>query len=192
MKLRLFLLASICMLQLAAFSKDVLTFGNKASERQHELHDSLTEVYTGGKNCTARRMMPGKSPDCSGGTIRFRMKVDGRRQNYFTVRCWGSGSDNTMILLFVEGKQAGYRHLGDYGLLHRGNGQKPCQGRFYYYTVPIPIKFTEGKSSVLLELRSYGNIWDYGNTFDIYQKKMDQSDYGKTATVRTARNMAYR
>ncbi len=127
---------------------------------------------------TARRMLPGTQPEWCGGVMRFRMKVDGNQQNYFTVRCWDSESDNTMVMLFIEEKQVGYRHLGDYDLLHRGNGLKPCIGRFYYYTVPLPQKYTQGKQEVQLELRSYGNTWDYGNTFEIYQKKMETPTIG--------------
>lgn len=178
MKLKGLILASLCLCQLTAAGRDVLVFGNKASEQRHALRDSLTEAYNGGMNETARRMLPGTQPEWCGGTMRFRMKVDGKQQNYFTVRCWGSESDNTMVMLFIDGKQVGYRHLGDYDLLHRGNGQKPCLGRFYYYTVPLPVKYTQGKTEVQLELRSYGNTWDYGDTFDKYQKKMETPTIG--------------
>lgn len=178
MKKKGFFLAILCLCQLSTLGRDTLIFGNATSERHHALSDSLTESYLGGMNETARRMLPGTNPDWCGGAMRFRMKVDGKQQNYFTVRCWGSESDNTMVMLFIDGKQVGYRHLGDYDLLHRGNGQKPCLGKFYYYTVPLPIKYTQGKTEVQLELRSYGNTFDYGSTFDTYQKKMGTPTIG--------------
>lgn len=161
-----------------AEGKDVLVFGNRGSERKHVLADSLTEVYTGGLEETARRMLPREEADWRGGWLRFRMKVNPERQNYFTVRCWGDEADESMVMLFIEGKQVGYRHLGDYDLLHFGNGGRPCPGRFYYVTLPLPLKYTKGKECVELELRSYGKTWGYGNTFEQYQKDMDGPTIG--------------
>ena len=178
MKLKYIYLCFLCACQLMAMGKDVLILGNKSSEQKHDLRDSLTEKYVGGMGETARRMLPGTNPDWQGGILRFKMKVDSEKQNYFTVRCWGSESDNAMVMLFIEGKQLGYRHLGDYDLLHRGNGGTPCQGRFYYYTVPLPLNYTRGKKEVNLEMRSYGNTWDYGDTFEKYQKKMEGPTIG--------------
>ena len=172
MNLKWIALCLLCVSQLTMQGKDVLIFGNRASEKKHCLKDSLTEMYVGGMDETARRMLPGNEPEWKGGTIKFKMKVDAEKQNYFTVRCWGSESDNCMVMLFIEGKQLGYRHLGDYDLLHRGNGDKPCPERFYYYTVPLPMSYTKGKKEVELEMRSYGNTWDYGETFEKYQLKM--------------------
>lgn len=161
-----------------AEGKDVLVFGNRGSERKHVLADSLTEVYTGGLEETARRMLPREEADWRGGWLRFRMKVNPERQNYFTVRCWGDEADESMVMLFIEGKQVGYRHLGDYDLLHFGNGGRPCPGRFYYVTLPLPLKYTKGKECVELELRSYGKTWGYGNTFEQYQKDLDGPTIG--------------
>ena len=175
-KLLLFLL--LCISPLTLMGKDILIFGNRNSEQKHSLSDSLSEVYIGGMGETARRMLPEEPKNWKGGVIRFKMKVDSGQQNYFTVRCWGSESDETVVMLFIEGKQIGYRHLGDYDLLHRGNGSKPNLGRFYYYTLPLPLKYTQGKFEVNLELRSYGRIWDYGNTFEQYQRNMEGKTIG--------------
>lgn len=175
---RILLFLFLCIVQLSAAGKDLLIFGNGNSEQKHEFTDSLSEVYTGGMGETARRMLPEEPKSWKGGVIRFKMRVDAKQQNYFTVRCWGSESDDTIVMLFVEGKQVGYRHLGDYDLLHRGNGSKPCPERFYYYTLPLPLKYTQGRSEVSLELRSYGNTWDYGDTFDKYQHKMEDKTIG--------------
>lgn len=176
MKKLLFILFCFC--QLGVSAKDILVFGNKQSEKKHELRDSLSETYIGGMGESARRMLPGDKPDWRGGSFSFKMRVAPDKQNYFTVRCWGSESDETMVLLFIEGKQIGYRHLGDIDLLHRGNGQKPFYERFYYYTLPLPRKYTDGKKEVLLEMRAYGTIWDYGNTFESYQKNMTMPTIG--------------
>lgn len=168
----------VCICGLHAAGRDVLTFGNQVSERKHQLKDTLSESYIGGMGETARRMLPGDNPDWQGGVLNFTMKVDPQKQNYFTVRCWGSESDETLVMLFIEGKQIGYRHLGDYDLLHRGNGEKPCPERFYYYTVPLPLKYTQGKKEVELAMHSYGKTWDYGSTFEQYQKKMEGTTIG--------------
>lgn len=175
---RLFVLAVFFLFNISLPAKDVLVFGNKVSEVKHGLRDSLTEVYKGGMNETARRMLNGMQPDWQGGKMKFRMRVNPEKQNYFTVRCWGSESDETVVMLFIEGKQVGYRHLGDYDLLHRGNGGSPCPGRFYYYTLPLPLKYTQGKKEVELEMRSYGKMWDYGYSFEQYQKKMESPTIG--------------
>ncbi len=166
------------LLPFSVAGRDVLVLGNTGSECRHAFEESLTETYVGGMGETARRMLPRKDTLWQGGWMRFKMKVDPKKQNYFTVRCWGSESDETMVMLFIEGKQVGYRHLGDYDLLHRGNGGKPCIGRFYYYTLPLPLAYTQGKKEVSLEMRSYGKTWDYGNTFDKYQKEMDAPTIG--------------
>lgn len=158
--------------------KDVLEFGNKNSERKHVLADSLTEAYVGGLKQPARRILPREETDWRGGWLRFNMNVDSERQNYFTVRCWGGEADRCMVLLFIEGKQVGYRHLGDYDLLHFGNGEAPCPGRFYYITLPLPMQYTKGKKSVELEIRAYGSTWGYGETFERYQKNMEESTVG--------------
>lgn len=162
----------------AAEGKDVLAFGDRGSERKHALEDSLTEVYVGGLKEPARRMLPPREAGWQGGWLRFEMDVDPGRQNYFTVRCWGGEADESMAILFIEGKQVGYRHLGDYDLLHFGNGGCPCPGRFYYVTLPLPLEYTKGKRRVSLELRSYGKTWGYGNTFEQYQKDMDAATVG--------------
>lgn len=175
---KLILFSLLCALQLSALGKDLLIFGNRASEQKHKLTATWSETYTGGMGETARRMLPEEPKNWKGGVLHFKMKVDANKQNYFTVRCWGSESDNTVVMLFIEGKQIGYRHLGDYDLLHRGNGNKPCPGRFYYYTLPLLLKYTRGKSEVNLELRSYGNTWDYGDTFEKYQHKMEGHTIG--------------
>lgn len=157
---------------------DVIQFGNPKSEAKHAFTTQLSEIYTGGLNETARRMLPKEIPSYDGGTLAFRMKVDPAKQNYFTVRCFGSEKDKSMILLFSEGKQVGYRHLGDIDLLSLGNGEVPFAGRYYYVTLPIPLKHTTGKKAVNLEIRSYGEIWGYGETFESYQKNMVKPTLG--------------
>lgn len=157
---------------------DVIVFGQSKSERKHQLTESFSETYTGTYGETARRMLPTGDNDWQGGHLVFTMSVDPVRQNYFTVRLSGSEADDCVVMLFAEGKQVGYRHLGDYDLLHRGNKSEPCRGKFYYVTIPLPKTMTEGKKELQLELRAYGNTWDYGDTFNRYQQPMKGATIG--------------
>lgn len=176
---RIILATFLTLLFLAETSaNDEIIFGHASSERKHQLQETFTEVYQGAFKETARRILPIDSGNWLGGRIAFNLKVNPEKQNYFTVRLFGSEADDAIVMLFIEGKQVGYRHLGDYDLLHRGNSGEPCRGKFYYVTVPLPITMTQGNNSVRLELRAYGNIWDYGATFDHYQQKMKGATIG--------------
>ncbi|MDP4208684.1 MAG: hypothetical protein Q8928_07720 [Bacteroidota bacterium] len=157
---------------------DVLQFGNSKDEQTHSFKEKLTEVTKGGLKEPARRMLPQSPRAFDGGTMAFKMKVDPQKQNYFTVRFWGSDKDKSMIMLFSEGKQVGYRHLGDIDFVWLGNGEPPLNNKFFYVTLPLPLKDTQGKKSVNLELRSYGEIWGYGESFDKYQKNMIEPTLG--------------
>jgi hypothetical protein len=106
------------------------------------------------------------------------MNVDSEKQNYFTTKFWGSDKDKSMLVLFCEGTQVGYRHLGDIDLLWLGNGEPPFNDRFFYVTLPIPLQYTKGKNKVNLEIRSYGDIWGYGTNFKQYQHKMTAPSLG--------------
>ncbi len=159
-------------------ASDEIIFGNTRSERIHHLQETYTEIYQGAFAETARRILPIETGNWQGGRIAFDMKVNPEKQNYFTVRLFGSEADDAIVMLFIEGKQVGYRHLGDYDLLHRGNSGEPCRGKFYYVTVPLPISMTQGSKSVRLELRGYGNTWDYGATFERYQQPMKGASIG--------------
>lgn len=107
------------------------------------------------------------------------MKVDPEKPNYFTARFWGSDTgNNNILILFCEGKQIGYRHLGDYDMLDISNGQAPFPGRFTYTTLPLPENLTRGKKEIELSIRSTGYIFRYGNTFDNYQHPMEHPTKG--------------
>ena len=51
-------------------------------------------------------------------------------------------------MLFGEGKQIGYRHLGDIDLLDIGGGEPAFPGRFIYVTTPLPLAMTRGKTNL--------------------------------------------
>lgn len=153
---------------------DEIVFGHSASEKKHGFSAKASQVVTGGLGEEARVLLPIPGERVEGGHITFTMKVDPEKQNYFTARFWGSDSGNSNILiLFCEGKQIGYRHLGDYDVLDIANEDKPYPGRFTYTTLPLPISMTRGKKEIELSIRSTGRIFRYGETFDAYQKVME-------------------
>ncbi len=157
---------------------DVLVMGNAASELNHSVVAVNAEKYDGMLGQRALRLLPLPDKNYKGGSVKFRMKVNPRVQNYCTVRFAGDEADRNMMLLYIDGKQIGYRHLGDVDYLSLGNGSKPLPGRFYYVTLPLPINYTKGKKEVDLEIKSFGPIWGYGENFERYQKTMTEPCVG--------------
>ena len=160
--------------------QDALTFGDAASERSHGLEAEQSRVVTGGLGDPARILLPRDPISWEGGSVSFTMSVDPIKTNYFTVRLWGSEASQNRLILFCEGKQIGYRHIGDVDLLDFGNdsGSPPYNGRFFYKTSPLPRAMTRGKTELHFQIRSIGRIWGYGTTFEQYQKTMTEPTRG--------------
>lgn len=179
MRYKILLTALVCMIQtFSAYSDDVLVMGNMSSERSHHVVIHGAERYDGMLGQTALRLLPLSDHSYKGGSVKFRMKVEPDVQNYCTVRFAGDEADRNMMLLYIEGKQIGYRHLGDIDYLSFGNGSNPLPGRFYYVTLPLPMKYTQNKKEVELEIKSFGPIWGYGENFERYQKVMTEPCVG--------------
>ena len=158
---------------------DVIVFGDNNSEAMHSLSEKSSKAIKGELGESARILLPIKGERVEGGNISFTMQVDPEKQNYCTVRFWGGESGNKNILiLFCEGKQVGYRHLGDIDMLNIANEHAPFPGRFIYNTMPLPLAMTKGKTKIQLSIHSTGEIGRYGNTFDKYQKPMEESSKG--------------
>lgn len=157
---------------------DEICFGNPASEKKHGLIVQSSETYQGGLGEPARRLLPVNETDYRGGTLKFVMKVNPAEQNYCTFRLWGSEKDHNYCMLFIEGKPIGYRHLGDFENIYRGNGEAPSLNRFFYSTLALPLQWTKGKKQVALEVRAYGPIWGYGGSFDRFQRPMTEPTVG--------------
>ena len=162
----------------AAEPLDTLTFGDPVSESAHSLVSTLSDTRPGGLGEPTRRLLPGGSDPWRGGTLRFRAKVDPARQNYFTLRLWGEDVNQNQMTLHLEGKQIGYRHLGDIEALDIGTDAPAYPGRFTYRTCPLPLALTKGKESVDCEIRATGPIWGYGRNFEDYQKPMTEPTRG--------------
>jgi hypothetical protein len=154
---------------------DQLVFGNPTSEAQHAVTENSTKIIKGALDESARVLLPIRSERVEGGNISFTMNVDPEKQNYCTVRFWGGDTgDKDLLILFCEGKQIGYRHLGDLDMLNIANAEAPFPGRFIYNTLPLPLAMTKGKTKIQLSIHSTGEIARYANTFDGYQKPMTE------------------
>ena len=157
---------------------DSLTLGDKPAERNHQLTADHSDVVTGGLGEPARRLLPLGAGDWQGGSLAFTMKVDPAQPTYFTVRLWGSDLSKERLILFCEGKQVGYRHLGDVDVLDSPNGAPGFNGRFFYTTSPLPLDLTKGKTELHFEIRSTGDVYGYAGDFQHYQKLFDNPSRG--------------
>lgn len=175
---RLFSLAAVFPGLAAAAVLDTLAFGNDSSESQHELSAQLSDFNSGGLGEATRRLLPGGDLPWQGGVLKFSVRVDPAKQNYFTLRLWGEDVNHNQMTLHVEGKQVGYRHLGDIEALEIGADAPAYPGRFIYRTCPLPLGLTKGKDRVSCEIRATGPIWGYGTSFEQYQKPMTEPTRG--------------
>lgn len=157
---------------------DDLVFGDSAAEKTHQVQETKSDVVAGAMGQSARRLLPGGGEPWEGGSVRFSIKVDPTLQNYLTARFWGDEVNANMLVLFCEGKQVGYRHLGDIDVLALPDDEPRYNGRFYYATTPLPRALTTGKNTVQLEIRSTGPVWGYAKTFEQYQKPMTTPSRG--------------
>jgi hypothetical protein len=171
----------------AAQNVDTLVMGDAASEKSHGLAASFppfchaknstapepsdpsdgppSEVLKGGTDQPARVLLP-RTPnaDMYGGELDFTMKVDPVNQNYFTVKLWGSDScDDGAVILNCDGFEIGKRHGNSAADLFVNHGGPWFPNRFWYRTAALPLKLTQGKTSVQIKLRSAGKIYDYNN-----------------------------
>src|ERR1017187_6091057 len=118
---------------------DSITFGDPPSEASHSLKAERSDAVTGGLGERARRLLPLEPQTWEGGSVSLALMVDPAKPNYATIKLWGSDKTGNLLLLFCEGKQVGYRHLGDIDLLDIGGGEAAFPGRFIYNTTPLPL-----------------------------------------------------
>jgi len=163
---------------------DTLVMGDDASEKSHNLTAAFppptyggrytyppasdpsdgppSEVITGGMGQHARRLLP-RTPvaDMYGGELDFTMKVDPVNQNYFTIKLWGSDTNENALILNCENFEIGKRHGSSAADIFVNHGGIWFPNRFWYRTVYLPLKLTQGKQTVAIKLRSAGKIYDY-------------------------------
>ncbi len=159
---------------------DLVTFGDASSEKSHQVAADNAEVIKGALDEPAVRLLPLTPPTHNGGSVAFTMKVDPQKQNYVTARLWGGDKDSQsgQLVLYAEGKQVGYRMQSDYDLLNVTDDEAQAPGRFIYETRPLPLWMTQGKDTINLKIAALGPHWPYGQTFDKYQKKLEQPSRG--------------
>jgi hypothetical protein len=154
------------------FIVDSISFGDVFSETSHTFSAIRSEIIQGGLGEPARRLLPLTPETWEGGRVSFTLKVDPDKPNHATIRFWGSDATVNELILFCEGRQIGYRHLGDIDILDIGSGEPGFNGRFFYNTTPLPLEMTHGKTNLNFEIRCIGQTWGYGTTFERYQKTM--------------------
>ncbi|MDQ2732524.1 MAG: hypothetical protein M3Y56_12765, partial [Armatimonadota bacterium] len=134
-----------------------------------------TKAAIGALGEPSRVSLPKTPVDYYGGDLSFDLKVDPVAQNYFTVKFWGSDvNGGQKALLYINGDQLGYRHLGDYEALNHGADEPSFRGRFFYASDVLPLALTHGQKSLTLTIRTIGPIAGYalGGGYDAYQGKM--------------------
>jgi len=151
---------------------DALIFGDAASESAHVCSVTNSRIVSGGLGESARILFATHTNAWEGGRLAFTLKVDPQQQNYGTIRLWGGDATQNQLVLFCEGKQVGYRHLGDIDSLDIGGEEPAYPGRFIYITTPLPLALTRGKTVLHCEIRSYGPTWGYTSEFNKYQKPL--------------------
>lgn len=151
---------------------DSIQFGDAVSESVHQFADTRSEIVAGGLGESARRLLAPATSGWDGGRMSFVLAVNPNSQNYATIKLWGSDATTDQLTLFCEGRQIGYRHLGDIDLLNIGGGEAAFPGRFIYKTTPLPLALSRGKTNLNFEIRSSGPTWPYGSSFAQFQKPM--------------------
>jgi hypothetical protein len=159
---------------------DELVFAGAASETAHKLKAEHSEIVDGALDLTARRLLPREDHRWRGGTVTFEMAVDPEKVNYCTIKLWGgySSHDAVRMMLFIDGKQVGQRHLGETEQLDVSGQYPRYEGRFYYHTLPLPLADTRGKETVELAIELQGGIWAYGPTFERFQQELKEPSRG--------------
>jgi hypothetical protein len=160
---------------------DTVVFGDAASEQAHALSASLSDVVAGALSQPARVFNPQATPDWWGGSAAFTVQVDPTRTTYLTVKLWGDDvsdkadeSHNWRLQLFVDGESVGWYDEGPVDNLDQLGTDPRSPGRFFFHTLPLPESHTKGKTSLQLQIRSMGRIWDYGGTTDTYFYKQTE------------------
>jgi hypothetical protein len=154
---------------------DKIVFGDAVSEAAHKVDATASERVVGGLGVAARRLPPGEPGARFSGDLKFTLAVDPAIQNYASVRLWGGDVNDGKLTLFCEGRQVGYRHLGDVEILDIGTQAPPFAGRFTYRTFPLPITLTKGRRALDCAIRASGPYAVYTQQFESFQKPMAQA-----------------
>ncbi|MBR5711477.1 MAG: hypothetical protein IKX40_12035 [Thermoguttaceae bacterium] len=160
---------------LFAQTLDGIEFGNSESESSHGFRDPDAQTLTvaGQFGHTPRQIKAPATEAWDGGSMFFTLKVDPDKTNYLTVQFWGEDLNRNQLYVYIDGKLLGYRHIGDYDILHHGTNEIVAPGQFYYISTVIPENVTKGKTELEFEIHLVGQIWTYAPTFDRFQHNIE-------------------
>lgn len=159
---------------------DAIEFGDEPPGGPHDLKALNGKIISGSQGLSARQLLPPSSEGWRGGSLAFKMAVDPAAQNYFTAIFWGGDltGEHSRLMLFIDGKQVGQRHLGEVDMLDTMYEYARYPGGFLYKTLPLPENMTRGKDSVELTIEAQGPIWGYGDTAERFQRSMTEPSRG--------------
>ena len=160
---------------LYAQTLDGIEFGNPESEAAHGFRDpdGQTQTVAGQFGHTPRQIKAPATNAWDGGSMFLTLKVDPDKTNYLTVQFWGEDLNRNQLYVYIDGKLLGYRHIGDYDILHHGTNEIVAPGQFYFISTVIPENVTKGKTELEFEIRLVGQIWTYAPTFDRFQHNIE-------------------
>lgn len=183
----LFLFFQMCVCQ-TVFSQqytDRVVLGDEKSENAHGFTtycpDYVEVVSDGllgehGRSCLRYENNPysGIYTGINGGEYSVVLKVDGSRQNYITAKY--SGADTGFEIHYtadIDGKILS--NIAQSLVQYSTTPKAP--GAFLYRTYSIPRSETDGKSEVVVRIRSKGRYYQYGTpgVFTTYQRVLDQN-----------------
>ena len=157
----------------ASNALDQIVFGNTASEAAHHFDAGATTLPpsgTGALGLTYREIAgpaSGTSTGANNEVLTFTAAVDPFKQNYLTIRLWGSDTTPGVIYLYNPAKGYiidNYDESSTPWLDWQVSGAQPAfPGRFYYATTPIPLSWTQGQTSVSLTLNAADDDQRYNN-----------------------------
>ncbi|MBQ7472339.1 MAG: hypothetical protein IJS97_07955 [Prevotella sp.] len=162
---------------------DRIVLGNSESEAEHGLitycPDQTATIANGLQGQSGRYVKPfAANPFCGdyagiyGGEYSFVLRVDGTKQNYLTLRT--NGGDATLASERYH-IQIDNKNLQDYTRDAVAFSKEKAPGAFSYSTLVIPRAVTNGKSAVVVRVRSLGRFWGYAEigNFARYQYTVD-------------------
>jgi hypothetical protein len=157
----------------ASNALDEIIFGNTTSEAAHLFDAGMTTLPpsgTGAIGLTYREIagpVSGTSTGANNEVLTFTMAVDPFKQNYLTIRLWGSDTTPGVIYLYDPAKGYSIDNYDESSVTwldwQVSGGQPAFPGRFYYDTTPIPLSWTQGQTSVSLTLNAAENDERYDN-----------------------------
>lgn len=181
-----FLCLQMCVCQ-NVFSQqytDRVLLGNEQSETAHgfttycpQYVDIVSDGLLGetGRSCLRYENNPysGIYTGINGGEYSVVLKVDGTKQNYITAKY--SGSDTGYDIYYTADVDGKVLSNVAQSLVQYSTTPK-APGAFLYRTYSIPRSETDGKSEVVVRIRSKGRYYQYGTpgVFTTYQRVLDQ------------------